>query len=145
MQINIKRLHKDAQLPKYAHNSDEDAGMDIRTTEGQTIIQPGEGHLFVTGLAMAIPSGCEVQIRSRSSLACKHDLIIPNSPATIDPGFRGELKVKLFNIGKTPYTVEAGERIAQIVVSRYEPVEWLEGELPESVRGEGGFGSSGRH
>ncbi|HJY07440.1 MAG TPA: dUTP diphosphatase, partial [Bryobacteraceae bacterium] len=83
-------------------------------------------------------------IRPRSGLALKHAITLPNSPATIDPGYRGELKVILLNLGKAPYEVHAGDRIAQMVVARYEAVEWEEGELADSARGTDGFGSSGR-
>jgi dUTP pyrophosphatase len=95
-------------------------------------------------LALEIPSGYEVQIRPRSGLALKHAITLPNSPATIDPGYRGELKVILLNLGRSSYEVHAGDRIAQMVVARYEAVDWEEGELAESARGLGGFGSSGR-
>ena len=84
-----------------------------------------------------------MQIRPRSGLALKHAITLPNSPATIDPGYRGELKVILLNLGKSAYEIHAGDRIAQMVVARYEPVEWEEGDLAESARGIGGFGSSG--
>ena len=97
-----------------------------------------------TGLALEIPSGYEVQIRPRSGLALKHAITLPNSPATIDPGYRGELKIILLNLGKTTYEVKAGDRVAQMVVARYEAVEWEESDFAESVRGAGGFGSSGR-
>jgi dUTP pyrophosphatase len=86
--------------------------------------------------------GC--QVRPRSGLALRHSIAMPNSPGTVDPGYRGELRVILLNLGREPYTVRAGNRIAQMVVSRYEAVEWVERELRESQRGEGGFGSSGR-
>jgi dUTP pyrophosphatase len=107
-------------------------------------LDPGIPQALATGLALEIPSGYEVQIRPRSGLALKHAITLPNSPATIDPGYRGELKVILLNLGKAPYQVQAGDRIAQMVLARYETVEWEEGELAESVRGLGGFGSSGR-
>jgi dUTP pyrophosphatase len=85
-----------------------------------------------------------VQIRPRSGLALKHAITLPNAPATIDPGYRGELRVIMLNLGKAAYEIRAGDRIAQLVLARYEPVEWEEGELAESSRGVGGFGSSGR-
>ena len=97
-----------------------------------------------TGLALEIPTGYEVQIRPRSGLALKHAITLPNAPATIDPGYRGELRVILLNLGTAPYEVKAGDRVAQMVVAKYEAVEWEEGDLSESVRGAGGFGSSGR-
>lgn len=143
MRIRIKKLHEQAHLPEYAHGPTEDAGMDIRCIEG-TLLEPGVPQAVPTGLALEIPSGYEVQVRPRSGLALKHAITLPNSPATIDPGYRGELRVILLNLGKAPYQVHAGDRIAQMVVARYEPVEWEEGELAESVRGVGGFGSSGR-
>ena len=107
-------------------------------------IAPGEITLVPTGIAIALPPGFEAQIRPRSGLALKHGLTLPNSPATIDPGYRGEIKVIVQNLGRETVRLAAGDRIAQIVVARYEAVEWQEGELSESVRGERGFGSSGR-
>ncbi|MBV9035564.1 MAG: dUTP diphosphatase [Acidobacteriaceae bacterium] len=143
MRIRIKKLRPDAYLPAYAHGPLEDAGLDIRCVEGATL-EPNVPQALPTGLALEIPVGYEVQIRPRSGLALKHAITLPNSPATIDPGYRGELKVILLNLGKSPYEVHAGDRIAQMVLARYEAVEWEEGELAESVRGLGGFGSSGR-
>jgi len=143
MKIRIKRLHPDAQLPTYAHGPLEDAGMDVRSVE-TCLLEPWEPQTVGTGLALEIPPGYEVQVRPRSGLALKHAITLPNAPATIDPGYRGELKVILLNLGKKPYKVTIGDRIAQLVVSRYEAVEWDESELSDSQRGEGGFGSSGR-
>ena len=143
MRIRIKKLHINAHLPEYAHGPAEDAGMDIRSIDS-ILLEPGVAQAVPTGLALEIPSGYEVQVRPRSGLALKHAITLPNSPATIDPGYRGELKVILLNLGRAPYQVHAGDRIAQIVVARYEPVEWEEGELADSIRGAGGFGSSGR-
>ncbi len=143
MRIKIKKLHPDAHLPEYAHGPLEDAGLDLRSVEG-ALLEPGIPHAIATGLALEIPSGYEVQVRPRSGLALKHALTLPNSPATIDPGYRGELRVILLNLGKLPYQVQAGDRIAQMVVAKYESVQWDEGELADSVRGVGGFGSSGR-
>jgi dUTP pyrophosphatase len=143
MKIRIKRLHPDAHLPAYAHGPLEDAGMDVRTIEA-VLLEPNVPAALATGLALEIPSGYEVQIRPRSGLALKHAITLPNAPATIDPGYRGELKVILLNLGKVPYEIHAGDRVAQLVVARYEAVEWEEGELAESARGVGGFGSSGR-
>jgi dUTP pyrophosphatase len=143
MRMRIKRLRSEAHLPEYAHGPEEDAGMDIRCIEG-AVLEPGVPNAIPTGLALEIPAGFEVQIRPRSGLALKHSITLPNSPATIDPGYRGELKVIMLNLGKAPYEIHAGDRIAQMVVARYEPVNWEEGELAESARGIGGFGSSGR-
>jgi dUTP pyrophosphatase len=143
MKIAIKRLHPDAQLPVYAHGPEEDAGLDLRAVEAVTL-QPGVPALVPTGLAIALPPGFEAQIRPRSGLALKHALTIPNAPATIDPGYRGEIKVIVLNLGHASYEVHAGDRIAQMVIARYEAIEWVEGDLNDSVRGAGGFGSSGR-
>lgn len=107
-------------------------------------IAPGEIKLVPTGLAIELPPGYEAQIRPRSGLALKYGITLPNSPATIDPGYRGEIKVILQNLGQTPFSVGVGERIAQMVIARYEAVEWEEGDLADSERGDGGFGSSGR-
>ncbi len=143
MQIRIKKLNPEAHLPEYAHGPAEDAGMDIRCVVG-AVLEPGVPQAIATGLALEIPSGYEVQIRPRSGLALKHAITLPNSPATIDPGYRGELKVIMLNLGNASYEIHAGDRIAQMVVAKYEAVEWQESELAESVRGHGGFGSSGR-
>lgn len=143
MRVRIKRLHPDAHLPSYAHGPDEDAGMDLRALQ-DTVLEPGRPALVRTGIAIEVPPGFEAQIRPRSGLALKHAITLPNSPGTIDPGYRGEVQVILLNLGSAPYQVHAGDRIAQIVFARYEPVEWVEAELNDSRRGAGGFGSSGR-
>lgn len=117
--------------------------MDLHSVEAVTL-EPGATKLVATGLALELPAGYEAQIRPRSGLALKHSITLPNSPATIDPGYRGELKVILHNFGGEPFRIQPGERIAQMVIARYEAVEWEEGDLAESRRGEGGFGSSGR-
>jgi dUTP pyrophosphatase len=141
--MRIKRLHPDAKVPRYAHGPEEDAGMDLHSVEAVTLA-PGETKLVATGLAIELPAGYEAQIRPRSGLALKHSITLPNSPATIDPGYRGEIKVILLNLGREPFQILPGERIAQMVIARYEAVEWEEGDLADSRRGEGGFGSSGR-
>ena len=141
--MRIKRLHPDAMVPRYAHGPEEDAGMDLHSVEAVTLA-PGETKLVATGLAIELPAGYEAQIRPRSGLALKHSITLPNSPATIDPGYRGEIKVILLNLGREPFQILPGERIAQMVIARYEAVEWEEGDLADSRRGAGGFGSSGR-
>lgn len=143
MRVKIKRLRPDAFLPEYAHGPDEDAGMDLRAVE-DAALPPGEPALVPTGIAIELPSGCEAQIRPRSGLALKHAITLPNSPATIDPGYRGEIRVIMLNLGRADYRVRRGDRIAQIIIARYEPVEWEESELNNTRRGDGGFGSSGR-
>lgn len=130
-------------MPAYAHGPTEDAGLDICAVE-DALLAPGVPVAVPTGLAIEIPQGYEAQIRPRSGLALKHAITLPNSPATIDPGYRGELKVILLNLGKADYQVHAGDRIAQMVIARYESIEWEVGDLGESARGQGGFGSSGR-
>jgi dUTP pyrophosphatase len=130
-------------IPRYAHGPAEDAGMDLHSVEAVTL-QPGETKLVRTGLAIELPPGYEAQVRPRSGLALKYSITLPNSPATIDPGYRGEIQVILLNLGKEPFQIAPGERIAQMVIARYEAVDWEEGELGDSVRGSGGFGSSGR-
>jgi dUTP pyrophosphatase len=143
MQIRIERIHPDAILPIYAHGPLEDCGMDLHAVEDVTL-QPGVPILVPTGLTIQVPPGYEAQVRPRSGLALKHAITLPNAPGTIDPGYRGEIRVILLNLGREPYTVHIGDRIAQMVVARYEAVEWLEGGLADSTRGDGGFGSSGR-
>ncbi|HUK15294.1 MAG TPA: dUTP diphosphatase [Bryobacteraceae bacterium] len=143
MRMRIQKLRPDAVLPEYAHGPEEDAGMDLRAVETVTL-EPGVPRLVPTGLAIEVPPGYEAQVRPRSGLALKHAVAMPNAPGTIDPGYRGELRVILLNLGREPYTIHAGDRIAQIIVARYEAVEWVEGQLADSLRGTGGFGSSGR-
>ncbi len=141
--IRIKRLVPEATLPRYAHGAQEDAGLDLCAVEDARL-EPGVPRTVATGLAIELPSGFEAQIRPRSGLALKHAITLPNSPATIDPGYRGEIRVILLNLGREPYQIHRGDRIAQLVVARYEAIEWEEGDLNGSRRGEGGFGSSGR-
>jgi dUTP pyrophosphatase len=136
-------LRDDAVLPAYAHGPQEDAGLDLRAVE-RAVLEPGTPQLVSTGLSIELPAGYEAQIRPRSGLAAKHAITLPNSPATIDPGYRGEIRVILLNLGREPYEINPGDRIAQMVIAQYETIEWEEGELNASRRGEGGFGSSGR-
>jgi dUTP pyrophosphatase len=143
LRLPINRLRQDAYLPEYAHGPEEDAGMDLRCVE-DILLQPGVPCLVPTGLAIELPPGYEAQIRPRSGLALKHSITLPNSPATIDPGYRGEIRVILLNLGSAAYQIHKGDRIAQMVIARYEAIEWVESELSGSTRGTGGFGSSGR-
>ncbi len=142
MRIPIKKLSGEAGLPVYAHGPEEDAGMDLRASES-AVLKPGTPFAVPTGLAIELPPGFEAQIRPRSGLALKHAITVPNSPATIDPGYRGEIKVILLNLGKEDFPIAVGDRIAQMVIARYEAIEWVESELGESRRGEKGFGSTG--
>jgi dUTP pyrophosphatase len=143
MTLKVQRLREDAQLPAYAHGPEEDAGMDLRAVE-EVVLSPGVPAAVPTGIAIELPAGYEAQIRPRSGLALKHAITLPNSPATIDPGYRGEIRVIMLNLGREPYRVQAGDRIAQMVITTYVAVDWLEAELGDSRRGSGGFGSSGR-
>ncbi|MBK5292188.1 MAG: dUTP diphosphatase [Acidobacteriia bacterium] len=143
MKLRLKRLHPDAVVPRYAHGPGEDAGMDLHAVEDATLL-PNVPRAVPTGLSIELPAGFEAQVRPRSGLALKHAITLPNAPATIDPGYRGEIRVILLNLGTQPYPVRKGDRIAQMVICRYETVEWEEGELTDTVRGEGGFGSSGK-
>ena len=117
--------------------------MDLRSV-ADVLLPPGLPQAVATGLVVEVPPGYEAQIRPRSGLALKHAITVPNSPGTIDPGYRGEVKVILLNLGQEPYQIHAGDRIAQMVVAAYQTVEWDEAELADSTRGAGGFGSSGR-
>ena len=130
-------------LPAYAHGPGEDAGMDLCAVE-DAVLDPGVPRLVATGLTVEIPPGYEAQVRPRSGLALRHAITMPNAPGTIDPGYRGEIRVILLNLGREPYSIQSGDRIAQMIVSKYEAVEWVEMALAESVRGAGGFGSSGK-
>ena len=141
MHVRIKRLHADAHLPAYAHGPLEDAGLDLRAVES-VVLEPGIAQGVPTGIAIELPPGFEAQVRPRSGMALKHSLTV--NFGTIDPGYRGEIRVVMFNLGRAAYTVEKGDRIAQLVIARYEAVEWIEGDLGDSARGAGGFGSSGR-
>ncbi len=124
------------------------AGMDLRAAvpEGEPItLPPGERCLAPTGLAMALPPGYEAQVRPRSGLALKHGITCLNTPGTIDADYRGELKVILINLGQEPFVIRRGERIAQMIVAPVTQAVWARVEaLPDSARGAGGFGSTGR-
>ena len=111
----------------------------------EAVIAPGARALVPTGLSVAVPKGYELQLRPRSGLALKHGITLPNTPATIDSDYRGELQVILINHGSEPFVIHRGDRIAQALVQKVEPVEFVEvAELPPSGRGAGGFGSTGR-
>lgn len=143
IRIQIQRLTNGTELPLPAKATEGSAGFDLASAEDGELL-PGERRLFATGFAVAIPAGFEIQIRPRSGLALKHGITLPNTPATIDSDYRGELKVALINLGTEPFRVSRGMRIAQMVVSRVEPAEfWLVSTLSPTSRGEGGFGSTG--
>lgn len=136
--------HSPFDLPAYA--TALSAGMDLRADlEQPLVLGTLERALVPTGLHIELPAGYEAQIRPRSGLAAKHGISIVNAPGTIDADYRGEIKVVLVNLSKEPFTVNPGERIAQMVVARHEQVEWEAVEtLEESLRGSGGFGSTGK-
>ena len=117
--------------------------MDLCAVEDSTL-EPGVPRMVATGLTIEVPPGFEAQVRPRSGLALRHSIAMPNAPGTIDPGYRGEVKVILLNLGRAVYHVHRGDKIAQLVIARYEQVDWEEGELNSTERGSGGFGSSGR-
>lgn len=143
LKIGFIKVRSTAQEPRCAHGPDEDAGMDLHAAEPVTL-PPGQWESIPTGLIIAIPSGYEGQVRPRSGLAKKFGLTLLNSPGTIDPGYRGELSVLMINHGKREYTVQRGDRIAQLVVAPYSPIEWvLEDNLPTTNRAHAGFGSTG--
>lgn len=144
--IKITRLSdttSDIPLPTYA--TDGSAGMDIYAAVEQYLeIKPGETVLIPTGFSIELPHGFEAQIRPRSGLAVKHSIGIMNSPGTIDSDYRGEVKIIITNFGKQNFTIRRGDRIAQMVIARYERIVWEEvHQLSETSRGSGGFGSTG--
>lgn len=143
MRVLIKRLHPDALIPRYAHGPLEDAGLDLCSV-ADAVLVPNVAQAVPTGLSIELPPGFECQVRPRSGLALKNSITVANSPGTIDPGYRGEVKVILLNLGREDYVVHKGDRIAQIVVAKYEAIELAESDLSETGRGVGGFGSSGR-
>jgi len=142
--MKVKVVHsKKTVLPSY--QTESAVGMDLRAdTDNVITLQPLQRAMVPTGLKVEIPKGYELQIRPRSGLAAKHGITVLNTPGTIDPDYRGEIKVILVNLSNEPYSIEPGERIAQAVFAKYEQLEWEEvEELSETERGEGGFGSTG--
>lgn len=131
-------------LPEY--QTPLSAGLDIRADlDAPVTLGPLERAMIPTGLFVELPEGYEMQIRPRSGLAAKHGITVLNSPGTIDADYRGEIKIILVNLSGDPFTVEAGERIAQMIVARYEQIEWQPvEELGATERGAGGFGSTGK-
>lgn len=155
IEIRVKKIHYNAVLPQYAHGADQDAGMDLCAVE-EYYLAPGVPTLVRTGLAVELPPGVEAQIRPRSGLALKHGLTVVNSPGTVDPSYRGEIGVILQWGGYNPnglvpgdatrkvFHIKLGDRIAQMVVTRYIQVSVVEiNELTTTTRGSGGYGSTG--
>ncbi|RXZ69669.1 dUTP diphosphatase [Fusobacterium necrophorum] len=137
-------LEEGVQLPKY--ESAGAAGLDVRANISESITLGSlERALIPTGIRMAIPEGYEVQVRPRSGLALKHGITLLNTPGTIDSDYRGELKIIIANMSKEPYVIEAQERIGQLVLNKVEQMEFeIVSSLDETVRGEGGFGHTGK-
>ncbi|MCC7017569.1 MAG: dUTP diphosphatase [Rhodospirillales bacterium] len=145
IEVAVQRLpHGDGlALPGYA--SAGAAGADLlAAVSSPVILAPGERAAIPSGIALALPEGFEAQVRPRSGIALEHGVTVLNAPGTVDSDYRGEIKVILVNLGRSPFVVERGMRIAQIVVARIEPVRWrVSDSLPASERGPSGFGSSG--
>lgn len=143
MQIQIIN-HSRHPLPEYA--TPLSAGVDLRANiDAPLTLQPLQRALVPTGLRIALPAGYEAQVRPRSGLAAKHGITVANAPGTIDADYRGEICVILVNLSSEPFTINDGERIAQMVIARHERAEWLPVDtLDETERGDGGFGHTGR-
>ena len=144
VKLLIKKLQKNIILPEY--KTDGSSGMDLMANVEQTVkILPGEKKIISTGIIVAIPEQYEIQIRPRSGLAAKSGISVLNTPGTIDSDYRGEIKVILINLGKDIFEIKKNDRIAQMIVCPIIKVELEEVEiLPETVRGKGGFGSTGK-
>lgn len=139
--LRVQKIHKDAILPKYAHEGD--AGLDLYSVE-EVIIERNESALIKTGIKIELPKQTEAQVRPRSGLALKHGITVLNTPGTIDEGYRGEIGIILINHGKEKFIVEKGMKVAQMVVKPVWKVEVTEvNELSDTERSVGGFGSSG--
>jgi dUTP pyrophosphatase len=145
MKLAIKRLHEDAKHPIY--QTEHSAGMDLEALlDAPLTLKPHERAIIPTGIAIALPHGYEAQIRARSGMAAKFGVVPANGIGTIDADYRGEIGVVLLNTGNEAFVVEPGMRIAQMVIARYETVEWDEVEdLEATTRGAGGYGSTGTH
>lgn len=143
--MTVKVINKSAfDLPRY--ETPLSAGMDVRANLDESIaLAPLERAVVPTGLYVELPAGYEMQVRPRSGLAAKHGITVLNSPGTVDADYRGEVKVILVNLSNQPFEIKPGERIAQLVIARHERAEWMPvGELSETDRGAGGFGSTGK-
>jgi dUTP pyrophosphatase len=144
IEIKLSRLPHGEGLPLPRYASEDAVGLDVTSAE-ELVLRPGERHAVATGFAIEIPRGYEVQVRPRSGLAIKNGITCLNTPGTIDSDSRGEIKVILINLGQEPFEVRRGERIAQLVPAPVLRADFVEaGELGETARGTGGFGSTGR-
>ena len=136
--------HSNNPLPRYA--TPYSAGVDLyANNEAPVVLESLDRAMIPTGIFIELPPGYEAQIRPRSGLAIKHGISLPNTPGTIDADYRGEINILLINLGKEPFTVVKGERIAQMVIARHETVQWEEvSQLSDTDRGAGGFGHTGK-
>lgn len=143
--VRISRLPHAADLPLPAYETAGAAGMDLRAAVPAPLtLAPGDRAAVPTGIAIALPAGYEAQVRARSGLARRHGIAMVNSPGTVDSDYRGELQVLLINLGREPFTVGRGDRIAQMVVAPVARVAWeVVASLDTTTRGTGGFGSTG--
>ena len=143
--VSVRRLDHAADLPLPDYATTDSAGVDLlAAVETAVVLRPGARAVIPSGIAIALPSGFEAQVRPRSGLAARHGITLLNSPGTIDADYRGEIGVILVNLGDQDFTVERGMRIAQMVIAPVSAVAWSEvDELPASRRGDGGFGSTG--
>jgi dUTP pyrophosphatase len=146
IEVLWRRLPGAADLEAPRRASAQSAGVDLRACiDGEVSLGPGERRLIPTGIALALPAGHEAQLRPRSGLALEHGLTLLNSPGTVDADYRGEVRVLLINLGQEAVCLRRGDRIAQLVVQAVPEARWEEVDaLPESARGSGGFGHSGR-
>lgn len=143
MNVKIQKLREDAIIPEY--QTEHAAAMDVHACIDQPMtLQPLERAMVPTGLAFELPEGTEMQVRARSGMSIKHGMTMVNGIGTIDADYRGELNILMINLSQEAFTIEPGMRVAQLLVSRYEKVEWESADtLSESARGAGGFGSTG--
>ena len=142
--VCVKFVSKSGRLPAY--ETAGSAGADLRAylPDGDVILEPGERKLIPTGLFSQLPAGMEAQIRARSGLSIRHGICLINGVGTVDSDYRGEWNVALVNLGQEPFTISDGDRIAQVVFSRYEQPDFLQTEIiDETERGDGGFGHTG--
>ena len=145
IEVRIKRLPNGVDVPLPTRMTEHAAGFDLSAAVNEpTVLQPGDIRVIPCGFAMAVPPGYEAQVRPRSGLSSKHGVTLVNAPGTIDADYRGEVRVPLINLGRQPFTVERGMRIAQMLILPVPRAEMIEvGELDETSRGQGGFGHTG--
>ncbi len=145
LSVRFRRLPENLDIPLPVRATADSAGYDVRSSDADFLLQPGEIKVVGTGLVLELPPGLECQVRPRSGLALRHGITLPNAPGTIDPDYRGEVKVILLNQGGKPVRIARGDRIAQLVFAWFQVPKVVEvTEVSESERGQGGFGSTGR-